>query len=166
MLHNTTTGTANVVVNWGTNSATGGLANQLQPFASQEWTNYQTIYREYRIVGLKIKVFPICNVTGATGSGTFNILTGSDPCTIMSGAYSDATLKNLCDYKEHHTARPVFKYVGLSKFFAKRGYKWLPCTQSYNDASTLIRMYSTGYANNSQVGVVEAIWYFKFKSPF
>lgn len=84
------------------------------------------MFREYRIVGVKMKWMPITQVTSVSGSyyqdGWFASATNVTP----NEAFSDGNLFGAPDYKSFDPSKPYTKYINCGKYYAKRGYKWLP----------------------------------------
>lgn len=63
-------GHGDLTVNWAGNSVTAANAS-VRLYDAQEWGTYKDLYSEYRVLGVKIKLFPISEATGSTGSGLY-----------------------------------------------------------------------------------------------
>lgn len=86
ILHNTTFGPANFTVNWCGDIFTSANAYvNLQ--AINEYTTLANLYTEYKVFGVKIKIFPLCQ---SNTGGLFNCASGSDTNSIPTIATSDS----------------------------------------------------------------------------
>lgn len=124
MTYSSVSGTGDVTVNWGSNTAVGGTGNQMQPFAAANFAMYGNVYSEYRIIGLRIKFIPITQSTSSVGTALLNILMGSRNNAILSSATTDAAFKNAEDYSDHGCQRPTIKYINIVSHDRSRGYDW------------------------------------------
>lgn len=155
---------AALCVSWGAN----GISSQFNKYLSDdgEFTTMQGIYEQYKVVGLKIKLETISQVTNSTGSGLYALQRASDPNTQLPITTSIADMAKKMDYKAYSNTRGMIKmYYNIGKYFGKtrNNNGWLNTGTYYNAASTLIKMEHAGFPADAVLGKYQVTWYVKFK---
>lgn len=128
-----------------------------------EFTKLATIWKEYRIVGIKIEARACVETTRTDASGQFSFQSFSDPNNAIGGAVTAVGRLNYPDYKET-SSRYLKRYYNVGKYYWKKGEKWKPIADYYPDASTVVTMLGKGFQNGDNMFRVHVTYYVKFKS--
>lgn len=151
-------------INWGSSITTAN--NQYARLAdNDEFQQLRNIYDFYKVVGLKIKILPICEVTSTFSSNLQEIILVSDASSLLDATASTNHLLSEPDYKVYSQRTNIInKYVGVGKFYFKtQNLKYQPIGTPYPTASTLVRCIAGGYTNGNVMAKVFVTWYVKFK---
>lgn len=165
IFHNTLVAHADFTVNWAGNGIAPGSGNTARVTVCNEMTTFSPLYTEYRVIGCKVNIIPICQATGATGSGVYNMWIGSDSLAMPGSATGDNQMMSLCDFKEVSLGEPSQQFFNVQKYYKNRDIGWISVSQSYPDMSTLFRLYSVGYANGYVMAKAHVTWYVQYKGP-
>lgn len=130
---------ASVLINWGNagiNTATTRFINNIPEFLA-----FTGSFHQWRIVGLKIKVFPR-RESNNDDSGIYDISRASNPEGVWTAATPDSTIIRATDYRTYPIAqaKPIKMYYNLKRFYAARSEKWLNSNSFYDQiAHTMVR---------------------------
>lgn len=107
-------------------------------------------------------VTPITEVSSSFGSAHLNFETYSLTDAMAGDSDSPNKVHNAQDFK-NFPPRPFKRYYNCSKFYKSINYTWMATGLYYPQASTGIRMYGVGYAQDNPMFKVTAVWYVRLK---
>lgn len=50
-------------------------------------------------------------------------------------------------------------YTKVGKYYASKDEKWIPATDTYSTAATVLRLHTGGFATGDSLGVLQITWY-------
>jgi len=151
---------ADYVVQWGSDTVVAGSGRIKE---SAEFQQYSQLYREYKIVGVKMRFIP--NLSNSTGIIAQTCHVGSIVSVLPSAATADNEMLEMSDFKIHRGNAQVFKYVRCGKYFASKNQKWIDSSDEYELAGTLFRIYANGFSLDAMVGRMMTTWYVTLRCP-
>lgn len=158
----TATGNAHHTAQWG--SRTGAMMNSFSRVSdTDEWISLCSGYREYKIVGMKVRYDPIGNLTSSLGSYFIRGMYATSVGELHDSATQTKYLEESVAYKAFDPCKPFQRYVRCGKYFASQDQKWLPTATAYKLAASNIRITASGYANQAQIGTITTTWYVKLR---
>lgn len=149
-------------ISWGASGVSG--VGELFIDDQVEFANTIILYRQWRVNGVKIEVYPRVDSTEGT-SGIFNVDIGSSTTANFSASTTDSLFVYASDFKSYPARNQIIKrFYRLRKFFKQTAEEWLDAGLYYDNAGTLIRTRQIGYASGATVGRVHVTWYCMFRN--
>lgn len=104
-------GNSAMIIDWG-NQIDAPAAGAIRIQDTPEWDRYSSLYRYFRIQGVKMRWLPYQFNSGAAQIISEELAVGS---SAVGSALDPTVIKLAVDYKVQQTSRQMFKYVGVAK---------------------------------------------------
>jgi len=157
-------------ISWGMNGASDAYNYFIDD--NDEFNQLKANFREWRLMGIKIKLVPPCEVTKtdtvAGGSSLYDVAIADYPDIMPTNGTTLVQMAKQSGFRESSLRLTgVHKYVPLSRFWESRNVKFLPTGNAaanyYPAAGTRLLVNTSGYSNLAVVGRVHIIYYAAFR---
>lgn len=158
LLYLTATSHADYTIAWSSNATTGDN-NYARLSDCNEFNQYENLYRQYRVVGMKWSCYPNQQVnTPASATVVQGIATCHQMDILPTGAMAEDTLWGQETFKMH-PYRACRGYVNVRRYNKSVDSDWLATGTYGPNGGTLIRLLANGYADLTIMGKVVTCYY-------